>query len=153
MLAESRAFMGLLESAQDLPADANGRFLRLQLAHGEDLLCVVVAILRAEPVAAPRDQADAAPLTVAHLEDLFQQAQGRRVAFAANGPAVLVLDLGPALLELPYGAQNPFEHVDRFKTGDDNRHAIALDERFVFLIAHHRADVPRPQEALHAIAG
>src|SRR4051812_5169886 len=58
--AELRAVVRLLESLEDQAADAEGRFLRLDVVHREPRLGVEVAIRLAEPVAAPRDQADPA---------------------------------------------------------------------------------------------
>ena len=45
----------------------------------------------------------------------------------------------------------PFQQVDRLEPGDDDRDAIALGEGRVVLVAHHGADVPGGEEALHAV--
>ena len=72
--AERRAVVRLLQPLQDLPADADRRFLRSRCSStSKQPLGVVVAILVAQLVAALRDQADAPPLAVADLEDVVDQ--------------------------------------------------------------------------------
>ena len=56
-LAERGAVVRLLQPLEDLPADAHGRFLRLDVVDLEEPLGVVVAVLGAQPVAALGDQA------------------------------------------------------------------------------------------------
>ena len=99
--AERRAVVRLLQPLEDLPADADRRFLRLDAVDVEEPLGVVVAILVAQLEAALRDQADAPPLAVADLEDVVDQPPGRGVALGPDGPGVRVLDLGAARFELP----------------------------------------------------
>ena len=56
------------------------------------------------------------------------------------------------LLPAPDRHVDALQHVQRLEAGDDDRHAILRRHRLVFPVAHHRADVARGQEALHAVA-
>ncbi len=85
-LAERRAVVRLLQPLEHLPADAQRRLLRLDVVHFEEPLGVVVAVLVAQLEAALGDQADAAPLAVADLENVVDQPPRRRVALAAGRP-------------------------------------------------------------------
>ena len=114
-------WMRLLQAPQNLPADAHLRLRGLQTIHLEQTLGVVVSVF-AESVAARRDRADAAPFAIAHFEDLVDQLFRRGIAVALNDPAILNLDLGPALFSCCDDAQHAFEHVDRLEAGDDDRH-------------------------------
>src|SRR5207249_3367989 len=99
----------------DLPADADRRLAGVDAGHVEESLGVVVPVLVAEPVPALRDQADAAPFAVAHLEHVLDEPPRRRVPLGPHAPGVLVLDLRPAGFELPYRAQHAFEQVERLE--------------------------------------
>jgi hypothetical protein len=48
-------------------------------------------------------------------------------------------------LELADGHQHPFEEIQRFKTGDDDRHAKAFRDQLVFPETHHCADMAGPR--------
>ncbi len=152
-LSERGAVVRFLQAAKHLPADALAGFLRLDILHFEQPLGIVVAIFVAQLVSALGNDADAAPLAVADFEDLFDQLPRLQVSFPAHGPAVLVFHDRRARLELAHRHQHAFEHVHRLKTRDHDRHAIAAGDRLVFLVPHHRANMPRPKKALHAITG
>src|SRR5262245_55082010 len=77
---EGGAVVRLLDPAEYLAADAHARLQGFNGADGKAPLGVVVRERSAEPVAALRDGADAAPLAVADLEHLANQLPGRRVA-------------------------------------------------------------------------
>src|SRR5205085_9482641 len=104
-------------------------------------------------VAALGDQADAAPLAVADLEDVLDQPARLRVAGALHGPAVLVLDLGPPGFQLPHGPQHAFEQVERLEASYHNWNAVAAGDRLVLGHAHDGADVAGTEERLDAVAG
>jgi len=61
----------LLEAFEDLAADAQGGFLGFDRIHLETPLRVVIAVLVAQLVPALGDEPDAAPLAVAHLENVL----------------------------------------------------------------------------------
>ena len=111
--------MRLLQPLEDLPADADRRFLGLDVVDLEEPLGVVVAILVAQPVAALGDQADAAPLAVADLEDVVDQPPRRRVPLAAARPGAYWFSTSarPAS-SCRTVAQHAFEQVDRLEAGD-----------------------------------
>ncbi len=144
--------MRFLQPLEHLPADAQARLLRLDVVHLEEALGVVVAVLVAQLEAAFGDQADAAPLAVAHLEDVLDQPPRRRVALDPHGPGVLVFHLRPALLELANRAQHALQQVERLEACDDDGHPVAVGDGPVLGGAHDGADVARPEEGLHAVA-
>ena len=55
--------------------------------------------------------------------------------------------------ELPDTFQDALEQIDRFETGDDNRHLVSFDERNVMLATGYRADVTGCQKGLYATIG
>ena len=82
----------------------SGDSLRLDVGDLETPLGVVVAVLADAAGTRCRDHADAAPRAVADLEDVVAAWRiAARVALGADGPGVLVLDLGPPGFELPDG--------------------------------------------------
>ena len=74
----------------------------------------------------------------------------RLVARLGDHARVLVLDLGPALFQLLQAEVDALQQVERLEAGDDDRHAVALGDRHVLRVAHHRADVSGGEEPLHA---
>ena len=73
------------------------------------------------------------------------------VPAATDRAGVLVLDLGPARLELADDHQDALEQVDRLEPRDDDRDAVTFGEGRVLLEPHHGADVPGGEEPLHAV--
>ena len=82
------------------------------------------------------------------VEDLADHGLGHGVPRRGDRARVGVLELGAALLELPDGAPDALEDVQRLEPGHDDGHAVPVDQGRVLGHAHHRADVPRGQEAL-----
>src|SRR5690242_10356775 len=64
-LAESRALVRLLQSAENLAADADRRFFRLQIGHLVDALGVEVFIRGTQTIATHGNRSDATPFAVA----------------------------------------------------------------------------------------
>src|SRR5262249_33052812 len=149
--AERRALVRLLDAAQDLAADAQGRLLSTHGGHVEAALGVELGELFAEAVAAGGDGADAAPGAVAGLEDVGGEFAGGRVAVGADRPPVGVLALGAALLELPHRPQHAVEQVDRLEAADDDRDAVLSDDNLVLGEPHDRADVTWAEERLDSV--
>src|SRR5262249_54793230 len=133
-------------------ADAQRRFLRLDVIDLEATLGGVIAVLVAQLETTLGNQTDTAPLTVAHLEYVLDEPSRRRIAVEPHTASILGLDLRPAGFELRHRAQQAFEQVARLEAGDDNGHAIAAGDRLVLATAHHRTDVAWSEERLYAIA-
>ena len=143
--------MRLFDAAQNLAADADLRLERENVGNVEELLGIVRGKLLTQAVAAVRDGADAAPLAVAYLEDFADELLRGQIADLVQYARVLILyDCAP-LLQLLDGHQHAFEDVQRFKAGDDDWHFVVRADGEVLAVAHHGADVARPEESLHAV--
>src|SRR5690606_13983105 len=96
------------------------------------------------------DFAHSSPLARDHLEHAGHDLLRWTVAFRADGPAVLVLDFGPAGLELADAHEHALQDVQRLEARDHNGHPILCGERDVFFVSHYGADVTRSEERLDA---
>src|SRR5262249_45124062 len=146
--SERRAVGRLAETTQDRAADADLGLAGGDVLHLEQLLGVVCAVLVAHAVARLGNRADAAPLPVPDLEALGAAAPRRPLAVARHRTGILVLHFRPPLLELAHRHQDAIEQVHRLEARDDNRHAVALAERFVLPVPHDGADMARTEERL-----
>src|SRR3954467_3009942 len=150
-LPEGGTFARLLDSAQNLAADADLRLVGLDVLHLEAALGVVVAVLPAQPVAALRDGSHAAPLAVANLEDVVDERARSRIALRPYRAPVGDLHFGAPGFELLHRAQDGIEQIERLESGDDQRDAIMPRDRLVLRGAHHGADVTGTEERLDSI--
>jgi len=78
--------------------------------------------------AGPRDHAEAPPVGVARLEDLFEAGDRRGVALFGHGAGVGDLDRGPVLRDLPGEHEHALQDVDGLEARDDARHVILVGE-------------------------
>src|SRR3989338_4565124 len=152
-VAEGRAVERLLQALQDLGALAFGRLFDAGVGEAEDSFSVEGGELRPQPQPAPGNPPQAAPLAVADFEDFFHDLLGGAVAFAGHGADVLVFGFGAALFELLDEHGDGFEQVERLEAPHDDGHAKVAAQGLVLPVAHHRADVPGGDEALHAVHG
>ena len=155
-LAERGAVVRLLQALQHLAADAHGRLLRRRCPERRSAVSASkLAVLgcgagsrssgmtpmprhlRSQTSNTSRDQ-------LARLDGLPSRRHGARVL-------VLHARRGPAS-SWRTAISDAFQQVERLEAGDDDRHAVALDDRLVFAVAHDRADVARAEEPLHAVA-
>src|SRR5581483_1463758 len=91
LCAESRTVMRFLYSFQNLPTDADRRFLGIDLFHFEDSLRVVITIFPSEFKAALRNPADTTPFTVGDFKYVVDQFARGYVAVPSENAGVLVL--------------------------------------------------------------
>ena len=56
-------------------------------------------------------------------------------------------------LQLPDTHQDALQNVQRLEARDDNGHVVFRRDRLIFRATHHRADMARRQETLHAAIG
>src|SRR5262249_20098562 len=89
LLAEGGTLVRLLQTTQDLTADAHRRFFGLEPGDVEQMLGVEIAIRRPQAIAAARNEADAAPFAIADFEDVIEQLACGHVSLRSHGPAVL----------------------------------------------------------------
>src|SRR5262249_35571729 len=81
---EGGTFLRLLESLQNLTADANGRLDDLDRRLGKALGGVEGGIDRSQPKATLRNDANAAPFSIGDFKHFLQQRAGPRVSLAAD---------------------------------------------------------------------
>src|SRR5947209_2224288 len=93
-VSESRTLVGFLKALQDQTTDTKARFFHGQVLHPEALLGIEVRKGGPQAVTTLGNQADAAPLPVSHFEDFLDHLAGTEVAFALDGPGVLVVHAG-----------------------------------------------------------
>jgi hypothetical protein len=97
------------------------------------------------------DKAQAPPLEVGpELEDLGHALEGLQVPLPEHDPAVLVLDLAAALVELAHEHQDGLQEVQRLEPGHHARLAVVFGHELVGAAADHRRDVPRPYKRVQA---
>src|SRR5687767_1178717 len=99
--AERGTIMRLLNALKNLPADADGWLPGVDFSDFENPRRIMIAEFVAQFIAALRNAADAAPLPVAHLKNLFQQTLRGLVSFPPNGARILIFHLGAPFFELP----------------------------------------------------
>ena len=75
------------------------------------------------------------------------------IALRADGPRVLVLDLGPACFELLDAQQHALEDIQRFETGDHDRHVVLPGDRFVFAVPMTAQTWPAARKPCTRLAG
>ncbi len=143
-----RAIRRLLQSFQDLRADALRRFLDVELGDAENFFRVVRGKLGTNAQSAPRDLAEAAPFLIRHLENALHHFLRGKIAGARDRADVLVFQFEFSALELLHEHENGFEQIHGLETADNNRHAEFLNEFLIVAAAHHRADVSRRDKCL-----
>ena len=89
----------------------------------EEPLGVVVAVLVAQPEAALGDQADAAPLAVADLEDVVDQPPRPGLPSRRTARAYGFSTSARPASSCRTVRQDAFEQVERLEAGDHDRHA------------------------------
>ena len=105
---------------------------------------------RAELQATAAEHPETAPVLVDRREHALHQRPRRTITGGLAGPWVGVDHPALASLQLANALEQTLEQIHRFKAGDHDRHAMALGDRPVFLLPHHRADMARRQKPLHA---
>ncbi len=117
----------------------------------EDALGVVLAEFVAQPVAALRDCADAAPFAVADLEHLADQLLRDGVALALTtrgywfSTSCVPFSSWRTVISVPSRMSSGSKPVMTIGTRNCSR------QRLVFVVAHDGADVARPEKSLHAV--
>src|SRR5512133_736413 len=71
----------------------------------------------------------ATPFAGGDLEYFTNDLLGGHVALAAHGAAVLVLHVGPTVLQLLEAHEDPLQDIDGLETGHHDRDAVLLRER------------------------
>src|SRR4051812_13527357 len=84
-LAESRTIPRALQSSQNEPANARGRFAGHDVGNIEKPFGIVIAKLVSNAIAGFRYHADPAPIAVDHLEHFGEYGSGVRIAVAPSG--------------------------------------------------------------------
>src|SRR5215217_5521075 len=91
------------------------------------------------------------PLEVrTEFEDLSHALQCREVAFPGDDPAVLVLDLAAALVELSHEHEDGLQEVEWLESRNHTRLAVILGHELVWPAADDRRDVPWPDKGIEA---
>src|SRR5581483_8720886 len=143
----------LLDSLQDLAADADLRLAGVNFAHLEEALSIVLAKFPAQLEATLGNAAHAAPLAVADFENIIDELLRSTVAVPPKHPRVLVLDHGAPLLQQPHSHQRALKQVQGLESRNDDGHAVAFRNGFVLAVTHDGAHVPRTEEGLHSVQG
>src|SRR5215475_12143218 len=151
LLTKRSALVRFLDALQDESADAQRRFLCIDLFNFKNSFRIVIAKIVLELVTALRDGSDAPPFSVAHFEYLVDELLRSHVAIAGDDAAVLIFHLEPSLLELLNSFQNAVEQIERLESCDYDRHFIPGAYRLVLPIAHHSAYMTRAEECLNPI--
>src|SRR5215469_15578122 len=84
--------MWLLDAFENLPADAYGGFIGIDLFHFENPFRIVFAVFPAQLVAALRNPAHAPPTSIRHLKHAIDQFARRHIAIAIEDARVLVFE-------------------------------------------------------------
>src|SRR5215813_234638 len=148
---EGGAVVWFSNPLQNLPTDADRRFLGINLFDFEKPLGIMIAKFVAQPKPALRNRSDAAPFAITDLEHFRYQSLRRSVAFALDCASILILNLSPPGLKLAYRHQCTLENIQWLKAGNDDRDLVSSADRFVFVIAHDGAHVSRPKKPLDPI--
>jgi hypothetical protein len=106
--------------------------------------------LRAQAPAAQRNGANAAPVAVDRLEDALD-APGPRGCLQGHARGIGVLHFHLAFFQHRTVIRMPCTRSSGSKPVTCHRHAVLLGDGRVLPVAHHRADVPGCQKALHAV--
>ncbi len=144
---------GFLTPCRTSPAMQTAASSEGGLSTAKRLRGVEAGIGAFQPQSAGGDDADAPPLVVDDLEHLLDEGLRLGVALPLDRAGVLVLDLVASRLELLDEHVDPLEEVERLEAGDDDGDMILRRQRLVLSVAGDGADVPRRQEALHAVVG
>src|SRR5579862_1549334 len=152
-LAERRTIDRLLQPLQDQRADAFLRFLGMPVLHPVNAFGVKVRKLLAQPVSAPGDLPDAAPLAVGNLEHLSQDVLRGQIPGLIYRTRILIFNLGAPFFELRNQHRYGFQKIERLKPSYHHRHVKITDQLLILAITHYGANVAWSNEALHAIGG
>src|SRR6476660_1897048 len=149
--SEGGAVMRLFDTTQNLAADADLRFLGIDLAYIKQPFGVMLAELGTQLKSTCRNVANSSPLPVTHLEDILYQFLGRTVPLASKYPGILVFhDIAPCF-EQAHGHQCSLQKIKGLETSNDNWDVVALGDRLVIAVADDRAHMAWAKESLHAI--
>ena len=123
--------------------------LSVDVADFEARLRVELREFAADVQPGRRDRTDAAPGSIARLEDAPHNGLGRAVALTLDRSSVLVLDDRPTLFELADRHQDPLEQIERLKARHHDRHAVLGRDRLVLGPAHDRTNVTGREKRLN----
>src|SRR5215204_3341968 len=149
--AEDLALPGLEHTLEYLAALTGLRVGDAHTRYGVTQLGVEVRVGIRELEGRLDYKAHPAPLEVrSELEDLGHALQGSEVALPGDDPAVLVLDLAPALVELAHEHEDGLQEIERLEPGYHTRLAVVLRHELVGPAAYDRRDVPRSDKRVQA---
>ena len=103
--------MRFLDALEHQSADANRRFLGVDLLHVEQSFGVMVAKFLAQFVTALGNRTDSAPFAVADFEDFVDEVLRDAVALALNDAGILIFHFRAARFELANGHQSAFQQI------------------------------------------
>src|SRR5262245_38513220 len=102
---EGRAVVRFPNPLQDLTADADHRFLGIDLFDFKEPLGIMIAEFIAQPKPALRNRTDSAPFAIADFEHFRYQSLRRSVAFTLDRASILIFNLSPAGFKLAHRHQ------------------------------------------------
>jgi len=97
--AKGRTGVGFLAAEQDLAGDAHLGLARPEVGDSEASLGIELGVLGTQGEPTQRDRADAAPLSIAGLEDPADEVLRGPVTIPGDGAPVLVLDAVASLFQ------------------------------------------------------
>src|SRR5215203_36963 len=149
--AEDLALPGLEDAFEDLAALAGLRVCDAHAWDGVAELGVEVRVGVRELEGRLGYKAHPPPLEVrTEFEDLGHALQCREVAFPGDDPAVLILDLAAALVELSHEHKDGLQEVEWLESRDHARLVVILGHELVWPAADDRRDVPWPDKRIEA---
>ena len=102
-----------------------------------------------QAIARPRDQPDAAPSPVGHLEDSPDDRLGGLITVMRDRTGVGVAHFAPPCFQFLHAVQHAVQDVDRLEAGHNDWDVVLGRQRLILPVTHHGADVSRGQEAIH----
>src|SRR5664279_1540196 len=150
-VAVRRAILGLLRALHHQAADALWILLGRVSRHTKPRLRIKLREFGGQPQTALRYFTDAAPLAMYHSKDRRHQLLRRHIPFLAHRPRVLVLHFVTPFLQLRHTHVDALQQVERLEASHHDRDLIFFRNRFIFLVAHHRANMPCSEESLHKV--
>src|SRR5215212_4133026 len=149
--AEDPALVGLEHALQDLAALAGLGVSHPHARRGVAQLGVEIRVSWRELERGLGDKAEAPPLEVrTKFEDIGHALEGGEVPLPEDDPAVLVLDLAAALVELSHEHQDGLQDVQWLESRNHTRLAVILGHELVWPAADDRRDVPWPDKGIEA---
>ena len=86
------------------------------------------------------------------IRGLSRQVTYYFAARTTDDAGILVLDAWLSGFQQADRAEHAVEQIDRLEPGDHDRHTVVRGDGLVLPVSHHRAHMPRTEEAAHSVA-